>query len=258
MKKIMLMILITTIIFVSGFSKTAKEVLDEMEEKTQGFDSARQVYEMELIDSKGQVENTKEMEVYILVMDEDEGADSYTMMRIVKPRNLSGTTVMTLEEDEQYIYMPSYRKVKKITGSTKNDNFLDTDLKYSELALVSGDVEEDKEQKMLEETDEQYVIQIDIDDDDVDYDYMIMMIDRESLNMKRIEFYNNNDKMVKTMIADDYKEIDGYTVFGVLKVTDIEANHSTRMALVEAEFDIPITKKFFSTLNMTSRVLRYR
>lgn len=258
MKKIVLMFLIMTFIFAAGFSKTAKEVLDEMEEKNQGFNSAKQVYEMDLIDSKGQVENTKEMEVYILVMDEGEEADSYTMMRIVKPRNLNGTTVMTLEEDEQYIYMPSYRKVKKITGSTKNDNFLDTDLKYSELALVSGDVEQENEKKMLEETDQHYVIQIDIDDDDVDYDYMVMTIERESLNMKRIEFYDNNGEMVKTMTAGDYSEIDGYTVFGELEVTDIKVNHSTRMKLVEAEFDIPITKKFFSTLNMTSRVLRYR
>jgi hypothetical protein len=242
----------------AGLSKTAKEVLDEMEDKSQGFDSAKQVYEMELINSKGKVENTKEMEVYVLVMDESEQTDSFTMMRIVKPKNLSGTTVMTLEEDEQYIYMPSYRKVKKITGSSKNDNFLDTDLKYSELALVSGDVEQENEAQMLEETDEAYVIRIDIDDSDLDYAYMIMAVERESLNMKKIEFYDEANKLLKTMEAADYREIGGYTVFGELVVTDIEANHSTKMNLVEAEFDIPITKKFFSTLNMTSRVLRYR
>lgn len=258
MKKILLLVLITIMITGVGLSKTAKEVLDEMEDKSQGFDSAKQVYEMELINSKGKVENTKEMEVYILVMDEEEGADSFTMMRIVKPKNLNGTTVMTLEEDEQYIYMPSYRKVKKITGSSKNDNFLDTDLKYSELALVSGDVEQENEAQMLEETEELYVIRIDIDDSDMDYDYMIMTVERESLNMKKIEFYDGADKILKTMEAADYREIDGYTVFGELMVTDIEANHSTKMNLVDAEFNIPITKKFFSTLNMTSRVLRYR
>jgi len=258
MKKVLLWILISAFIFSAGFSKTAKEVLDEMEENSQGFDSAKQVYEMELIDSTGKVENTKEMEVYILVLDEGKGTDSYTMMRIIKPKNLDGTTVMTLEEDEQYIYMPSYRKVKKITGSTKNDNFLDTDLKYSELSLVSGDVEQDNETQMIEETDVHYVIRIDIEDDDVEYDYMIMTVDRTSMNMERVEFYNADDKMLKTMTASDYDEIDGYTVFGRLEVTDVEAAHTTRMNLVEAEFDIPITTKFFSTLNMTSRVLRYR
>lgn len=258
MKKNSLIVLIVLIVLSTGLSKTAKQVLDEMEDKSQGFDTAKQIYEMALIDSKGKVENTKEMAVYILVMDEDDSTDSYTMMRIVKPKNLNGTTVMTLKEDEQYIYMPSYRKVKKITGSSKNDKFLDTDLKYSELALVSGDVEQDNEKKMLRETVDKYVIQIEIDDADVDYDYMIMTIEKESLNMQHIEFYNDTDKLLKTMTASDYREIDGYTVFGQLEVTDVVANHSTRMSLVEAEFDIPITKKFFSTLNMTSRVLRYR
>jgi len=258
MKKMVLFIVIGLLVFFTGFSKTAQEVLDEMEEKNQGYDSAKQVYEMELIDSDGKVENTKEMEVYILVLDDNYDTDSYTMMRIIKPRNLDGTTVMTLEEDEQYIYMPSYRKVKKITGSSKNDNFLDTDLKYSELSLVSGDVEQENEAQMLEESDTQYVIKIDIDDDDVEYDYMIMTVDKASLNMEQIEFFKTPEKLMKRMIVSDYDEVDGYTVFGQLVVTDIEANHSTRLKLVEVEFDIPITTKFFSTLNMTSRVLRYR
>ena len=45
MKKVLILILVTVMLCGVAFSKTAKEVLDEMEDKSQGFDSAKQVYE---------------------------------------------------------------------------------------------------------------------------------------------------------------------------------------------------------------------
>jgi len=257
MKKIPFIILALIMITLTSFSITGQEVLDEMEANNQDFESSMQIYELTLIGSDGEVENVKEMATYILVEEKDGEKESLTMMRINKPRNLEGTTVMTLSEDEQYVYMPSYRKVKRITGNSKNDSFLDTDFKYSDISLLSGEVKEDNVAELIEENDESYVIKVDITDTDTDYDYMIMKVSKDYL-LQGTEFYAENDKKIKTMVVSDYREVDGRNIFERLEIEDHEKNHKTVMDLLEAEFDIPITKKFFSTLNMTSKVLRYR
>ena len=260
MRKATIFILLFSLL-ISGifFSKTGKEILDEMEEKNQEFSTSKQVYELTLIDSSGKVENVKEMETYILVNEENGSEkESYTMIRIVKPRNLDGTTVMTLSENEQYVYIPSYRKVKKITGSSKNDKFLDTDLKYSDITLLSGEIKQDNEAKLIEENEKNYVVKVSILDDDTDYSYLIMTIEKGTFHLQLTEFFDKDSQLVKAMKATEYKKIDGYTIFSKLELSDIQTGHKTHMDLLSAEFDIPITKKFYSTLNMTSNVLRYR
>lgn len=259
MKKFLILTLILSMAFTAGFSKTGREILDEMEANNQDFETSMQTYELTLINSKGDVENVKEMSTYIFVDENEKGdKESLTMMRILKPRNLEGTTVMTLSDDEQYVYLPSYKKVKRITGNSKNDNFLDTDFKYSDIALLSGEVKEDNEVQLIEENDVSYLIKVDIKDSDTDYDYMIMSVSKEGYLMESTEFYGAGGKKIKTMNASDYTDIDGYNIFGTLEIHDLEKDHKTVMNLVDAEFNVPITKKFFSTLNMTSKVLRYR
>jgi len=259
MKKRFITIIIISILTTLSLAMTAQEVLDEMEASNQEFDTSRQQYELTGVDADGNEESTKLMDSYILVTEGNgDEKENYTMMRVVEPRNLSGTTVMTLSEDEQYVYMPDYRKVKRITGNSKNDNFLDTDLKYSDISLLSGEVKEDNEPSMLDETDTHYTIKVDILDSETDYDYMVMVITKNELLLEKTEFYNASGEKVKEMLISDYTTIDGYRIFKKLEITDLEKDHKTLMELLEAEFDIPITERFFSTLNMSSRVLRYR
>ncbi|GEM_PF-1251460 len=259
MKKGLLTILIVTLLTTLTLAMTAQEVLDEMEASNQEFDTSRQQYELTGVDGEGNEDSSKIMDSYILVTEANgDEKENYTMMRVVEPRNLSGTTVMTLSEDEQYVYMPDYRKVKRITGNSKNDNFLDTDLKYSDISLLSGEVKEDNEPSMLEETETHYTIKVDILDSDTDYDYMVMVITKDGLLLEETGFFNAAGKKLKEMLISDYTTIDGYRIFKRLEITDLEKDHKTLMELLEAEFDIPITERFFSTLNMSSRILRYR
>jgi len=89
---------------------------------------------MKLFDRRG---NVKEREISVYYK---KGADDLgkTLLKFLSPPDIRNVGLLTWEQpetqdDDQWLYLPADRRVKRITGGSKKNQFMGTDLAYEDL-----------------------------------------------------------------------------------------------------------------------------
>lgn len=132
----MLRILVSAIcIFYSlaGHALTAREIMEQVTARDDG-DRALEEMSMVLIDSRGR-ERHRTLRMYHM----DEGADTLKLVEIVTPAKLRRTSVLSYDyadddrDDDQWIYLPALRRVKRVASTQRSGNFMGSDFTYADL-----------------------------------------------------------------------------------------------------------------------------
>lgn len=245
MKKLLSLVVCGLVILtgvIPAWAITADEVLDEVEARTTEFETQRTVGKMTLVDSKGR-EEVREVVMY----SKDEGEDVVSIIvRFLSPAEVKNVTLLSLEGGESmYLYMPAYRKVRRIASSEKSEKFMGTDFTYDELGGSYS--REDYDSTLVEETEEVYKLELIPKDPESNYSKLLMEVDKEKFYFRRIEFYDKDGNLWKTMeILEIEEEEDGSITIKKIDLTDLKENHKTIMEMEEIEKDIPLPDNFFS------------
>ncbi|NIP80570.1 MAG: outer membrane lipoprotein-sorting protein, partial [Gemmatimonadetes bacterium] len=56
------------------------------------------------------------------------------MARFIEPAEVRDVGFLRLAEDQMYLYLPAFRRVRRIASSIKHEDFMGTDLSYEDLA----------------------------------------------------------------------------------------------------------------------------
>lgn len=71
------------------------------------------------------------------------GGQPRSLIRLVHPPDLRGTTVLVLEnesrDDDRFLFLPASRRIRRIAAADRRERFLGTDLLYADLG--AGDLE---------------------------------------------------------------------------------------------------------------------
>ncbi|UYO98846.1 outer membrane lipoprotein-sorting protein [Oceanotoga sp. DSM 15011] len=251
MKKIITTILLSVFSLSMAFAVTGKEVLDMVKDEHDDFDSQKSQITMKLIDANGN-EKAREFDMFLL----KENDDSLALVRFNTPAEVKMITLLTLSDDEIYIYMPAYRKTKRISGGAKNGNFVGSDLKYSDISLLYNEKSGDYTSNLLEDNSNFYKVEIIPEDEDTDYGRIVAIVEKENMLIKDVDFFNQKDEHIKTMSFTNLKDFEGHKLYSHIELTDLTSNHSTVLDIKKADFDIGITNRFFNKMNISKPVLR--
>ncbi len=144
-----------------------------------------------------------------------------------------------------YLYMPAYKKVRRIASSEKSEKFMGTDFTYDELGGSYS--REDYDSTLIEETEEIYKLELIPRDEESSYSKLLMEVDKEKFYFRRIEFYDKDGNLWKVMeILEIEEEEDGTITVNKIDLTDLKENHKTIVEMEHIERDIPLPDNFFS------------
>ncbi|MBU4349568.1 outer membrane lipoprotein-sorting protein [bacterium] len=221
---------------------TVDEIMDKMEETAPDFTTQKTISEMILIDEEGN-EEVREM---IMFSQEGEDGKSSTLMRFLSPNSVKGVTLLNIDDGEKiYLYMPAYNKARRIAGSSKGDEFMGTGLSYEDMSMDYED--KGYEKKLLEETESVYIIEVIPSGEDISYKKIILMVDKEKFYTKKVEFYETDDGLTKTLAINKIQiDENGKITPMEIVFTDIAENHKTNIVIKEIEYDIELSSDFFS------------
>jgi len=221
---------------------TADEILDEVEKRRTDFVTQRSESRMILVDENGR-EEVREVVMY----SKDEGDNTISIIvRFLSPADVKGVTLLSIKGGEKiYLYMPAYRKVRRIAGSSKKEKFMGTDFSYEDLSQSYG--REDYEATLLSEDEENYYLELRPLEEDSDYSRLVMTVDKEKFYFKKIEFYDLEGNLWKELQVLEVEE-DEEGKINILKMSfkDLKENHETRMETIKHEENIPLPDEFFS------------
>lgn len=245
--KLKLSLLIFTIFFLlfstsTVFALTVDEIMDKMEETAPDFTTQKTISEMILIDKKGN-EEVREM---VMFSQEGEDEKTSTLMRFLSPKSVKGVTLLNIDDGEKiYLFMPAYNKARRIASSSKGDEFMGTGLSYEDMSMNFED--KDYEKKLLEETDSEFIIEVIPSEEDTSYKKIILTVDKEKFYTKKVEFYDLNENLTKTLEIAKIKIDDKGKITPMeIVFTDVEENQKTKIVIKEIEYDIELSSNFFS------------
>ena len=118
---------------VSIFAITNIEVAKRSDSISDGFISSTSNMSMTLINASGQ-KTVREMKIKTL---EGENGDM-SLIEFLTPSDVKGTKMLTHEklnkDDDQWIYLPALKRVKRISSRNKSGSFMGSEFSYEDIA----------------------------------------------------------------------------------------------------------------------------
>ena len=210
-KKTLLLSLAT----LSLWGMDAKEIVASVNARDDGHQVTRNL-KMELTDKRGKkrVQETIYFRKYY-------GDDKKSVMFYKKPKRIKGTGFLTfdnaLKDDEQWLYLPALKKVRRVSSSDRGDWFLGTDFSYEDIKKEGKISNDDYSFKLLGEEDVDghgvYKLELLAKDEtiteELGYSKLISFIDKEIFITRKVIFYDNRGELLKTLLSSDISQVDG-------------------------------------------------
>lgn len=126
------------------------------------------------------------------------------------PKDVKGTAFLSythaLTPDEQWLYLPALKRVKRISSSNKSGPFMGSEFAYED--LTSYEVEKYTYKWLRDEQvdgRDAYVVELYPAYKKSGYTRQIIWMDKEMYQPLKVEFYDRKDALLKTLVHTGYK-----------------------------------------------------
>ncbi len=216
---------------------TAAQILDRVDDAINGPKDQSYTVRMVLIDKDG---SQKAREAIML----QKGRDK-RLVRFTSPADQRGIAFLSLPGDVQYLYLPAFKKVRRIATSVKNTTFAGTDFTYEDLEAVKWSekwvpsiTRRDQDTTVLELTPRPGRT--------AGYSKQVVTVQNESFFPVRVECYDRSGALVKLITRTDLKQAQGYWVAMTTTVEDVKKQHKSQMITSDLKLDSGIGDEKFT------------
>ena len=129
----------------------------------------------------------------------------------VQPPDVRGTTLLTythaLKPDEQWVYLPALKRVKRIASANKSGPFMGSEFAYED--IVSQEVEKYTYRYLRDETvdgHDCYVIENIPAYEYSGYSRQVERMDKTIFMPRRLDYYDRKGELLKTLSIEDYQQ----------------------------------------------------
>jgi len=169
-----------------------------------------------------------------------------TLTEFNAPGDIKGTRVLVLSRSQMYIYMPAYRKVRRIASHVTQQGFMGTTYSHADMSATRfGDV---YTSTLQSETDAEWVLELQpIPEKEAPYAKVVMTIAKEKHLPKELKYFNTKGEHIKTETRDGYDCKGSVCNPTVLKMTDHSRNDAwTELKCIDWEANVGIDDDVFT------------
>ncbi len=234
-------------------AETPEEKGLRIAQEANAFDSGFEDFTADMImtlrNKKGD-ESVREIRTRTL---EVQGDGDKSMSIFDKPRDVKGTAMLTfshgLEPDDQWLYLPALKRVKRINSRNKSGPFMGSEFAYEDLS--SQEVEKYSYKYLRDEAcaDFQcYVIEQYPQYEHSGYKRRVVWLDKEAYRVMKVVFYDRKDALLKTLIASGHQQyLDRYWRPDVMDMENHQTGKSTRLEWSNYQFKVGLEDRDFSS-----------
>ena len=249
MKKTTLMLLALFVVgaVLSAQEITGLEIIENVYNRPTGKDQTADLT-MSLINSRRD-KRVREIKQFL----KEFGNMEKKIMFFVAPADVYNTSFMNWsydkngKDDDQWIYLPALKRVKRISSDSKSDYFMGSDFTYDDLGdrQPSADVH-----KLLrEETidgENCYVVESIPKEEEYIYSKTITWIIKDKWIGKKKEFYDEDDDLLKTLTVKKSEKIKNCQIITLSEMHNVQSDHKTIMELKNVKLDTGIPDNKFT------------
>ena len=230
---------------------TGREIVEKAYNLPQGDDKTSTLT-MTLTNKSGQTRVRK-----IKQFNKDLGDVEKKIMFFMTPADVKNTSFMNWsydsdKADDQWIYLPALKKVKRISSDSKSDYFMGSDFTYDDLGDRKLDA--DVHKLLREETLDGkacYVVESVSKDEDYMYTKTITWIQKDNFVGVKKEFYDEDEDLLKILTIKKVEKISGFWIVSKSEMKNVQKNHSTIIQLSDIQVNTGVaTSKFTERMMM--------
>ena len=221
----------------------------EAERRDQGFGDQTADMLMILRNRNGQ-ESRREMTNKVLEV-KDDGDKSLSVFHT--PRDVRGTALLTFShtngDDEQWLYLPALKRVKRINSRNKSGSFVGSEFSYEDIS--SQEVEEYTYKYLRDEEVDGHACTVSayypVDAENSGYSRQVAWRDKDEYRIQKVEFYDRKNSLLKTLTMKGYKQYEGkYWRAGEMHMMNHQSGKSTVLLYTAYRFRTGLTDNDFN------------
>ncbi|GAB4019579.1 MAG: outer membrane lipoprotein-sorting protein [Bdellovibrio sp.] len=204
-KLILLSMLFNQLAFAESAEEKGLRIAQEIEKRNEGFVGESSKMEMVLVDAYG----AKTVRLMDGKIKEIIGDGDKSLSVFLNPQDVKGTKMLThshkSDDDDQWLYLPSLRRVKRISSSSKSASFMGSEFSYEDLG--SQEVEKYNYVFIKDETvggDKTWVLER-TPKKSSGYSKMKLWVSQTYYNPIKIEYYDRKNELLKVAEFKDFK-----------------------------------------------------
>ncbi len=173
---------------------------------------------------------------------EVEGDGDKSLSVFDEPADVKGTASLTWahsnKPDEQWLYLPALKRVKRISSKNKSGPFMGSEFAFEDI----GSQEVDKytykylRDEQLDGVDTFVVERVPVDKNS-GYKRQISWIEKDRYIALRVDYYDRKDALLKTLIASEYQQyLDKFWRPSRMEMTNHQSGKSTTLTFANYQF----------------------
>ena len=230
-----------------GGTPTGLAVAQEAERRDSGFADHTAELMMVLRNRNGD-ESSRRMRNRTLEVD---GDGDKSLVIFDEPNDVKGTAFLNYTHrdgpDDQWLYLPALRRVKRIASNNKSGPFMGSEFAYEDIS--SQEVEKYTYEFLRSETVDgtpMHVIERVPVDEKSGYTRQIVWYDQAEYRVQKIEFYDRKNEQLKTLTYHDYGQyLDQYWRANRMEMVNHQTGKSTTLTWSNYAFQTGLTDRDF-------------
>jgi hypothetical protein len=188
------------------------------------------------------------------------GTDKKTLFFFTSPANIRDTGFLTFDyadparDDDQWLYLPAARKVRRISASDRGDFFVGTDFTFEDIKKESKISQEDFTFKTLgeESIDGHACYRVEatpVDEataKELGYSRAVSWFDREIWLSRKSEYFGANDNLQRTILSQDIEQVDGIWIARRVNATNLKTGHASTFQFTSVDYASPVDDVLFT------------
>lgn len=234
---IMAFALISTLNISKTFAQTANEIAHKVYDRSTPKDGESDM-SMTLINKKGR-ERVRELHQFF----KDYGDIEKKVMFFKSPADVKNTSFMNWsydsnKDDDQWLYLPALKKVKRISSSGKDNDFMGSDFTYADMEKRSPDKDHQKLLRTENYNGEACFVMEATPKEEEMYSKKIAWIAKDKWIPMKVEYYDEDGELLKILKMTKVQKIKGYWNITDQIMENVQKNHKTRIVLKNIKVDI--------------------
>lgn len=188
------------------------------------------------------------------------GDEKRTVIFYLEPRNVKDTAFLTWDypdaerDDDQWLYLPAMRKVRRISASDRGDYFLGTDLTYEDIKLESRVSLQDYRRKTTGEDQVDghhcYLVESTPRNQEtakeLGYGRVEQCVDGKIWFVRRAKFWDRGGNPLKTAHFRDIRQVQGIWTQHDIEVENHKSGHRTRFLITDVDYQGGVADQLFT------------
>ena len=193
----------------------------------------------------------------IFMRSKDYGDVKKSVIVFARPKDVAGVSYLshdypdnddgTKKDSDSWLYMPAMKKVRRISGSGKDDDFMGTDFTYADM----GDrgLTKDTFTLLGEDTVDGiacWMVESVAKDKSEKTQRRVIWYGKENYKVVKGEYYDKQNTLTRVLSCSGITKIDGIWTVGKMFMRNVKTDHTTLLELRNVKYNMAVDDNMFT------------